>query len=80
MVPSPGDMRPPTACIVRNGLPEYEILRAAESLGAHLIVLGRRPRSAVHRWIFGSITHSVIDCASCPVLVVRDITFPPQKE
>lgn len=70
MIPPQPDGWPPVTCIVRNGLPEYEILRAAEILRADLIVLGSRPRNPLHQLIFGSTAHDLIDCAPCPVLVL----------
>ena len=56
--------------IVRHGVPEYEILRLAESMGVDLIVLGRPPRNSLSRLVFGSVTRAVVDTAPCPVVVV----------
>jgi len=58
-------------CLVRHGVPEYEILRAAERLDASLIVLGHQPRSSLSRLILGSVSRSVLTAAPCPVLVVN---------
>lgn len=76
MVPPQTNGQPAITCIVRNGLPEYELLRAAEDMGADLILLGRRPKSPLHFLVFGSTTHDIIDCAPCPVLIVNDIACP----
>lgn len=60
----------PIRCVVRHGMPEYEILRLAENMNADMIVLERRRRSSLSRLIFGSVTRDVVDVAPCPVVVV----------
>jgi len=57
--------------IVRDGLPEYEILRIAENTKAKMIVLGRQDRNPLSRLIFGSVTREILDAARCPVLVIN---------
>lgn len=64
-------------CIVREGLPEYEIFRLAESMKAGLIVLGRSRRSVLSRWLWGGVSDNLLDIASCPVVVVNDRTPLP---
>ena len=56
----------------RSGEPDKEILRAAESLGVGLIVMGSRGLGAISRMLMGSISDSVVRHAHCPVLVMRD--------
>jgi nucleotide-binding universal stress UspA family protein len=56
---------------LRSGDPDKEILRAAESLGAGLIVMGSRGLGAVSRMLIGSVSDSVVRHAHCPVFVVR---------
>jgi nucleotide-binding universal stress UspA family protein len=53
------------------GNPAAEILGAAEERGADLIVLGQRGRSAIARFIDGSVTERVVRHAACDVLVAR---------
>ena len=55
----------------RSGDPDKEILRAAESLGVGLIVMGSRGLGAISRMLMGSISDSVVRHAHCPVLVMR---------
>ena len=56
---------------LRSGDPDKEILRAAESLGVGLIVVGSRGLGAVSRALMGSVSDSVVKHAHCPVLVIR---------
>lgn len=63
-------------CVVRHGVPEYEILRAAERHGASLIVLGHHPRNSLSRLILGSVSRSVLTAAPCPVVVVNRHSAP----
>jgi nucleotide-binding universal stress UspA family protein len=53
------------------GNPAAEIIATAEERGADLIVLGHRGRSAISRFIEGSVSDRVVRHASCDVLVVR---------
>jgi nucleotide-binding universal stress UspA family protein len=53
------------------GHPADQIVRHAADAGVSLIVMGHRGRSAVGRWLTGSIAVHVIAHAHCPVLVVR---------
>jgi nucleotide-binding universal stress UspA family protein len=53
------------------GNPAAEIIAAAEEAGADVIVLGQRGRSAISRFIDGSVTDRVVRHAPCDVLVVR---------
>ena len=56
---------------LRAGHPAGQIVDFAEELGVELIVMGHRGRSAIERWLVGSVVRAVIDHANCPVLVVR---------
>jgi nucleotide-binding universal stress UspA family protein len=56
---------------LRSGDPDKEILRAAESLGVGLIVIGSRGLGAITRALMGSVSDSVVKHAHCPVFVVR---------
>jgi nucleotide-binding universal stress UspA family protein len=53
------------------GNPAAEIIAAAERHDADLIVLGQRGRSAIARFIGGSVSDRVVRHATCDVLVVR---------
>jgi nucleotide-binding universal stress UspA family protein len=53
------------------GNPAAEIISAAEERDADLIVVGHRGRSAISRFIEGSVSDRVVRHAACDVLVVR---------
>lgn len=61
---------PPVTTHVYSGTPATEILQAAERFGSGLIVIASRSsrRQAV---LMGSVTHKVMNQATCPVLVHR---------
>lgn len=48
------------------------ILRALESTGADLIVMGSHGRRGLERLVLGSVTQRVLGAVHIPVLVVRD--------
>ncbi len=49
----------------------FAILQEAETFGAQLIILGHRRLGAVHRWLIGSVSRSVLHHAPMSVLIVR---------
>jgi nucleotide-binding universal stress UspA family protein len=53
------------------GNPAAEVITAAEERDADLIVVGHRGRSAISRFIEGSVSDRVVRHATCDVLVVR---------
>jgi nucleotide-binding universal stress UspA family protein len=53
------------------GNPAAEIISAAEERDADIIVVGYRGRSAISRFIEGSVSERVVRHAACDVLVVR---------
>jgi nucleotide-binding universal stress UspA family protein len=59
--------------VVVFGRPYREILGAAESKSADLIVMGAQGRSGIGLALFGSTTEQVVRGARCPVLTVRGL-------
>ena len=57
---------------VRRGDPAHEIVAAARSHGAGLVVLGSRGRTGLQRLVLGSVARNVLLSAPCSVLVVRE--------
>src|SRR5690242_17916992 len=65
---------------IETAVPEGEavvqILRAADIYRADLIVMTRRGRSEVGRWLMGSVTAGVLRRASVPVILVPSAAAP----
>lgn len=53
-----------------GGIPRRELVRAADEVGADLIVVGARPRSVLDRAIAGATISSLLRRAHCAVLTV----------
>lgn len=56
---------------LREGYPSGEIVRAAKTTKANLVVLGRRGLSPLDRFLMGSVSQKVFSYAPCAVLVVH---------
>ena len=54
-----------------EGKPVHEILRAARSKRAGLIVVGTHGRTGLNRFFVGSVAERVVATAPCPVMIVR---------
>lgn len=54
-----------------EGHPVEEIVRAAERLNFHMIVLGERGRSSTRMLLVGSVAEKVLRWAKCSVLIVK---------
>ena len=59
--------------VIVFGRPYREILRAAESKPADLIVMGAQGRGGIGLALFGSTTQQVVRGGMCPVLTVRGL-------
>ena len=53
------------------GNPADQIIHHANQTGTDLIVLGHRGKSAIARWLLGSVSKRVLSYAPCDVLIVR---------
>ena len=60
---------------VRVGRPADEIIRAAETTAADLVLMSTHGRGGIRRWAFGSVTDEVLRASPVPVLVL-----PPRYE
>ncbi len=58
--------------IIPHGSPFVEIIKAARSEDADLIVIGTHGRGAVAHMLLGSVAEKVVRKAPCPVLTVRE--------
>ena len=59
--------------IARSGRPDYVILNVQDELDCDLIVIGSRGLSVLENVIVGSVVTRVLEGASCPVLVTRNL-------
>ena len=59
--------------IARSGRPDYVILNVQEELDCDLIVIGSRGLSVLENVIMGSVVTRVLEGATCPVLVTRNL-------
>ncbi|MET0286660.1 MAG: universal stress protein [Polyangiales bacterium] len=64
------------ASLLQPGEPAQQILRAAESRAADLIVLGSHGRRGLTRMVLGSTAEDVLRKAQVPVLVIKEARAP----
>ena len=57
--------------LLLEGVPYDQIVRAAKSKRADLIVMGTHGRTGLSKFFMGSVAERVIPLAPCPVLTVR---------
>jgi len=57
--------------LVRGNEPSEEIVEVAEEVGAELIVIGMRRRTAIGKFLMGSTAQRILLDAHCPVLAVK---------
>jgi nucleotide-binding universal stress UspA family protein len=66
--------------IARSGRPDYVILNVQDELECDLIVIGSRGLSVLENVIMGSVVTRVLEGASCPVLVTRNLRVKYLKD
>ncbi len=66
--------------ISRSGRPDYVVLNVQEELDCDLIVIGSRGLSVLENVIMGSVVTRVLEGATCPVLVTRNLRMKYLKE
>src|SRR5262249_42871185 len=64
---------------IRHGDPAHEIVSAARSARAGLVVIGTRGLTGLRRLIIGSVARNVLLSAPCSVLVVRERPAPARS-
>jgi nucleotide-binding universal stress UspA family protein len=57
--------------LLPEGVAHEQIVRAAKSKKADLIVIGTHGRTGLAKFFLGSVASRVVSAASCPVLTVR---------
>jgi nucleotide-binding universal stress UspA family protein len=58
-----------------EGIPDEQIVKAAEETHADLIVMGTHGRTGLHHTLIGSIAEKVVRRSPCPVVTVKSPTF-----
>jgi len=54
-----------------TGIPAKQILKFAKDHASDLIVIGGRGLGLVEGFLLGSVSQEVLECACCPVLIVK---------
>ena len=63
-----------TELLARSGRrPDYVILNTQEELDCDMIIIGSRGQSALENVVMGSVVTGVLEEATCPVLVTRNL-------
>jgi nucleotide-binding universal stress UspA family protein len=57
--------------LLMEGVPHEQIVRAARSKQADLVVIGTHGRTGLAKFFLGSVAGRVVSTATCPVLTVR---------
>ena len=57
--------------VVRTEAPGAAILKQVETTNPDLILMGSRGLEGVSRFLLGSVSHTVLNRAPCPVLIFR---------
>jgi len=60
-----------TDVLLRDGFPADQIVRAARTHNADLIVVGTHGRRGLPKFFLGSVAERVVSTAFCPVITVR---------
>lgn len=58
--------------IIKKGSPARNIIETAYEEKVDLIVVGNRGTGGILSWMLGSVSRSVVDACTMPVLVVKD--------
>jgi nucleotide-binding universal stress UspA family protein len=61
----------PAADLLLHGWPPEQIVKAAVSEGADVIVMGTHGRTGLRRLMLGSVAQQVVALAPCPVVTIR---------
>jgi universal stress protein A len=66
-----GKLRVKTKSLLLKGSPSDQIIRAAKSRKADMIVIGTHGRTGLSKLFMGSVAGRVVSTAPCPVMTVR---------
>ncbi len=68
----------PATSYVGLGDPSYAIIEQQRANQADIIMMGSHGRRGLSRFLLGSVSHSVLHEATCPVLIIREIQYAPK--
>jgi universal stress protein A len=60
-----------TSTVIREGVADEQIVRAARAKKADVVVIGTHGRTGLAKLFLGSVASRVVTAAPCPVLTVR---------
>jgi len=72
-----GIMEYPATTYVGLGDPSYAIIEQQRANKADMIMMGSHGRRGISRFLLGSVSHSVLHQADCPVFIVREAQYRP---
>lgn len=75
----PRDSSIPVVHRLLAGDPAEAILRAAQSEGVDMIVMGTHGRRGITRLLMGSVAEAVVRRAECPVLILKHTSKVPAE-
>jgi nucleotide-binding universal stress UspA family protein len=61
-------------CVLKEGLPEEEILNSSKQIQAEMIIMGTRGKNRKDADLIGSVTAEVIDTVNIPLLAIPENT------
>ena len=66
-----GTLGYPASTYVGLGEPSYAIMEQQRANKADMIMMGSHGRQGLSRFLLGSVSHSVVHHANCPILIIR---------
>jgi nucleotide-binding universal stress UspA family protein len=64
-----------SSIVLKQGIPARHIIETSDEIGADLIIIGNRGAGGLLSWMLGSVSRSVVEACTVPVLVVKDKKF-----
>lgn len=61
--------------VLKRGVPARSIIETASEMDVDLIVVGNRGTGGIFSWMLGSVSRSVVEACTVPVLVVKNSKF-----
>ncbi|MCW4048612.1 MAG: universal stress protein [Candidatus Bathyarchaeota archaeon] len=65
--------------VLKRGRAAHEIIETSKQLKADMIVVGNRGTGGILSWMLGSVSRTVVESCTVPVLVVKDQKYCKAK-